>query len=73
MRDNASATISYILCYLTVVLGGDILYPLATGVNHVQKNLSVGIRSDRVDRRTLEFDDCTVATAVCNSTQHQEW
>ena len=73
MRDEAGATISYILCYLTVVLGGDILYPLATGVNHVQKNLSVGVSSDRPDRGTLEFDDRIVATAVFKSTQHQEW
>jgi len=73
MRNNARATISYILCYLTLVLGGDILYPLATGVNDVQKNLSVGVGSDRVDRRTLQFDDCTVATAVCKSTHYQEW
>jgi hypothetical protein len=73
MRDNVCATISYILCYLTLVLAGDILYPLATGVNHVQKNLSVSVSSDRFDCRTLEFDDCTVATTVCNSTQHQEW
>jgi hypothetical protein len=39
IRDNFDATISYILCYLTVTLGGDILYPLA--------RLTVGAVCDR--------------------------